>query len=216
MKYVLYCCQETNPNISQKTEGNKEILPRGEEERTDNICPQVNRPESFISGLVFCLTPYHVPFLGSHDKGHDWGPLITQLKSDLKPSHWRFFQVFPKPVGFICPNILLKTRVWPVFTGWLLTKIKARVQVWEVSPLDSCHHPCLLCGFFIPLFHCSLQMPFPLFAIWYPYAFFPDIFPTHIYLKKWPYPSVEFKHQNLHDTWAPNFWILLTLSKILL
>ena len=36
-KYVFYIVVKTNPNISQKTEGNKEILLRGKEERTDNI-----------------------------------------------------------------------------------------------------------------------------------------------------------------------------------
>ena len=78
MKYVFYIVVKTNPNISQKTEGNKEILPRGEEERTDNILSPSKQAREFHFWFeFFCLTPYHVPFLGSRDKGHDWGPHYT-------------------------------------------------------------------------------------------------------------------------------------------
>ena len=40
MKYVFYTVVKTNyPNISQKTEGNKETLLKGEEERADTVLP---------------------------------------------------------------------------------------------------------------------------------------------------------------------------------
>jgi len=95
---------------------------------------------------------------------------------------------------------------------WLIThQNQGQSSGLEVSPLDSCHHPCLMSGFFIPLFHRSLQMPFPLFYILYPYAFFPDIFPTHIYLKKMTL-SLSSNTKTFMMPELPNFCILLTLS----
>lgn len=78
MKYVFYIVVKTNPNISQKTEGNKEILPRGEEERTDNILSPSKQAREFHFWFeFFCLTPYHVPFWVPVTKATHWGPHYT-------------------------------------------------------------------------------------------------------------------------------------------
>ena len=77
MKYVFYTVVKTNyPNISQKTEGNKETLLKGEEERADTVLPPSKQASEFRFRFeFFCLTPSHIstkcdhiPFLGSHDK----------------------------------------------------------------------------------------------------------------------------------------------------
>jgi len=125
MKYVFYIVVKTNPNISQKTEGNKEILLRGEEERTDTIPPPSKQAWEFhFQFEFFCLTPshistkcHHVPFLGSHDKGHDWGPHYTaEIRCKTLPTYVSS-KFLPQASRLYLPEYSSKDTVWPVFIG---------------------------------------------------------------------------------------------------
>lgn len=162
--FFILLSKQTLISVKRRKETKKSCQEERKKELTTS-CPQVNRPESFISGLnssVSLLTMFHfwVPVTKA-----TIGVLITQLKSGIKPSPLTFLPSLSQASRLYLPEYSSKDTGMTCI-HWLIThQNQGQSSGLEVSPLDSCHHPCLLCGFFIPLFHCSLQMPFPLFAI---------------------------------------------------
>lgn len=109
----------------------------------------------------------------------------------------------PKPVGSICLNILPKHRS-DRFTQfhWLMTcQIKARVLGWN-STLSAIS--ITLSWYFIPVFHCSFQIPCPLSFYW---AFCPGIFLTHLSEENDPILKVGSNTKTFTMPDLPNFCI---------